>query len=168
MWWSTSRNTTTLVDIPPKDKLDLSYFKHRNIHHLSNQFFKVISSEFTNQFSVSQDDGRLYRHVDPAESTIRNGDILNIETFFSWTNRNHSAALAKEIYSNRNIRRVLHSMLLRMLRCLDYLDLKAENDYRLNNQWMTAEYKGTTQEQGQGGKNGKIINNKTKKKNEWP
>jgi len=27
---------------------------------------------------------------------------------------------------------------------------------------MTAEYKGTTQEQGQGGKNGKIINNKTK------
>ena len=30
---------------------------------------------------------------------------------------------------------------------------------------MTAEYKGTTQEQGQGGMNGKIINNKTK--NEW-
>jgi len=27
---------------------------------------------------------------------------------------------------------------------------------------MTAEYKGTTQEQGQGGMNGKIINNKTK------
>ena len=27
---------------------------------------------------------------------------------------------------------------------------------------MIAEYKGTTQEQGQGGTNGKIINNKTK------
>ena len=27
---------------------------------------------------------------------------------------------------------------------------------------MTAEYKGTTQEQGQGETNGKIINNKTK------
>ena len=30
---------------------------------------------------------------------------------------------------------------------------------------MTAECKGTTQEQGRGGMNGKIINNKTK--NEW-
>ena len=123
---------TTLVDTRLNDKLYLSYFKHRNIHHLSNQFFKVISSEFTNQFSVSQDVGRLYRHVDPAESTTRNENILNIETFFCWTKRNHPAALAKEIYSNRNIEREPHSMLLRMLSCLDYLDLKAENDYSLH------------------------------------
>jgi len=55
-----------------------------------------------------------------------------------------------------------------MISCLDYLNLRGENDYGLNNQRMTAEYKkehyyNTRTSKKQGGKN--ATSYKTRK--EW-